>query len=404
MNTALTVVLVHGNATERASLRSAFETMPKVQILGERSDLRAGIAMAHQARPSILVLELSAPVEDGLAAASSYKLDHPEVSIFFSTDVLDPETLLRAMRAGATEVLRRPLDRGSLGQAVERVAALTARAKGGGTVRKVFTVFASKGGQGVSTIATNIALGVRHVMRREVALMDCDYQSGDVAFMLGLNPRRSLGDVIAAPTIDATVLQDALAKHESGVFVLAQPEQLDRVDGLSANQVGRVLEILSSTFDTVVVDAPHVINEISLEIFDRTSTILLTVEPSVPSVRAARRSLEIFQKLNFLAIPDRVRLVLNRRTDQGAITAAQLEDTLGLPVFASISNDYSTVSEAINMGKPLCGGAVPNGKAGRDLAGLARLLVPSEGNDKPVGAEEAGAGKRSTGSRFFRKG
>lgn len=403
MNAPLTVVLVHRNANERAALRSAFEALPKIQVLGERGDLRAGIAMAHQARPGILVLELSAPVDDTLAAAATYKMDHPEVAIFFSTDQLDPDTLLRSMRAGASEILRRPLDRGALGQAVERIAALTARAKGGGAMRKVFTVFASKGGQGVSTIATNIALGIRHSTRREVALMDCDYQSGDVAFMLGLNPRRSLGDVIAAPSIDATVLQDALAKHESGVFVLAQPEQLDHVDGLSGNQVGNVLEILGSTFDVVVVDTPHVINEISLEIFDRSSTILLTVEPSVPSVRAARRSLEIFQKLNYLAIPDRVRLVLNRRTDQGAITVAQLEDTLGLPVFACVSNDYSTVSEAINMGKPLCGGAVPEGRAGRDLAALARLLLPSEDSGKSTSTEDA-VPRRAGGSRLFRRG
>jgi pilus assembly protein CpaE len=152
-----------------------------------------------------------------------------------------------------------------------------------------------------------------------------------------------------------------------------------------------------------VVDAPHVINEITLEIFDRSSTILLMVEPSVPSVRAARRSLEIFQKLNYLTIPDRVRLVLNRRTDQESITAAQLEDTLGLPVFASISNDYATVSQAINMGKPLCGGAVPEGRAGRDLANLARLLVPTEESAQSAPTEDAPA-RRFSGPRFFRRG
>ena len=85
------------------------------------------------------------------------------MAIFLYSDLLDPDTLLRAMRAGVSEVLRRPLDRGAVGQAVERVAALSARSKGGGVVRHVFTVFASKGGQGVSTIATNIALGIRHV-------------------------------------------------------------------------------------------------------------------------------------------------------------------------------------------------------------------------------------------------
>ena len=403
MATPITVVLVHRNDLERAALKTALEALPGVQLSGERTDLRAGLALAHQTRPTILVLELAVPVDDTLGAVAQYKLDHPEVAIFLSSELLDPDTLLRAMRAGVSEVLRRPLDRGAVGQAVERVAALSARAKGGGSVRRVFTVFASKGGQGVSTIASNVALGIRHHARREVALVDCDYQSGDVAFMLGLTPKRSLGDVIAAPRIEATTLQDALVKHESGVFVLAQPEQLDRVEGLTANQVGSVLEILGSTFDVVVVDAPHVINEITLEIFDRSSTILLAIEPSVPSVRAAGRALEIFQKLNYLTIPDRVRVVLNRRTDPEAITVAQLESTLGLPVFASITNDYAAVSEAINLGKPLCGGAVPEGRAGRDLANLSRLLVPTEDSAQSAPTVDAPA-RRSGGSRFFRRG
>src|SRR6185369_13108800 len=129
----------------------------------------------------------------------------------------------------------------------------------------------------------------------------------------------SMGDLVAAPKIDSALVQEAITRHESGIFVLPQPEQLDRVDGITAEQLGTVLEILSSINDYVVVDAPHVFNDLTLEIFDRSSTILLVCEPSIPSVRAARRTLEIFHKLNFMVSSDRVRLIINRRTDQGAI-------------------------------------------------------------------------------------
>jgi Flp pilus assembly CpaE family ATPase len=98
-----------------------------------------------------------------------------------------------------------------------------------------------------------------------------------------------------------------------------------------------------------------------------------------------------------------VRLVLIRRTVQESISAAQLEDTLGLPVFASIANDYAIVSQAINMGKPLCGGPVPEGRAGRDLSALARRLVPSDPSANPAPTEEVKS-RRAGGSRFFRRG
>jgi pilus assembly protein CpaE len=399
MNSTPTIVLVHRDDYERGQLRTALESLP-IQIAGERSELRSGLALAHQVRPSILIMELGQPVDESLFAASQFKNEHPECAIFLVTEVFDPETLLRALRAGAQEVLRRPLDRGALREAVERVTRQQAKKSGATGSRGVITVFSNKGGSGVSTIATNLAISLKRMTGREVALADLDVHSGDAAFMLGLSPTRSLGDVLAAAKIDSASVHDAIIKHDSGLHVLSQPELLDQVDGITAAHVTSVLDILASTYDLVVVDAPHVFNDLTLEIFDRSSTILLVCEPSIPSVRAARRSLEIFHKLNFMVANDRVRLVVNRRSDHSAIALPQIEETLGLGLFGSVTNDYAAVSMAINVGKPLCGGH-GDSRAGRDITALARKLVPSENIEEPV---EASPAKRPARMRFFGKG
>lgn len=384
MNSTLPVVLVHRDDYERGQLRSALEVLPGVQVAGERTDLRSGLALARQVRPVILVLELAQPVEDTLNAASQYKLDHPDCAIILASDVFDSDTLLRALRAGAQEVLRRPLDRAALREAVERVARQHARKIGGAAAaRGVITVFSNKGGSGVSTLASNLAVCLKRHTQREVLLADFDYQSGDVAFMLGITPTRSLADILSAAKVDSVSVQGALIKHESGLFVLSQPDHLDRVDALTSEQAAEVLDIASSMFDFVVVDAPHIFNDITLEVFDRSSSILVVVEPSIPSVRAARRSIDIFQKLNFMVSQDRVRLIVNRCTDASAISLQQIEETLGLSVFGTIGNDYAAVSTAINVGRPLCGDGAES-RAGRDITALARKLVPAE-----VAIEEA---------------
>ena len=148
--------------------------------------------------------------------------------------------------------------------------------------------------------------------------------------------------------------------------MLPQPEQLDRAERLEPGTVGGVLETLSAMFDYVVVDAPHGFSDTALEIFDRSSTILLVTELSIPSARAARRALEVFQRLNYLVTPDRVRPIVNRFVENGAVSLAQFEETLGLSIAARIANDYAAVSKAINLGRPLFMDAAES-RATRDL-------------------------------------
>ena len=399
MATVIRAVLVHRDGTERAGLRAALEALPGVEIAGERPDLRSGIALARQSEPDILLLELAQPVEETLSAAAQFRLDKPDCAIFVVTENLDPDTLLRAMRAGASEVLRRPLDRSTLSRAVERVSALVARRSGATSGRGVITVFSSKGGAGVSTIAANLALCLQRQNKRELVLADLDDQSGDAAFMLGLDPTHSMADVLSATRIDSASVQAALTRHESGLCVLAQPERLDQGTA-SADQAGTVVEILSSMFETVVIDAPHAFDDRTIEIFDRSTVLLFVVEPSLPSVRAARRSLDILHRLNFLAAPDRVRLLVNRRTDTSSITLAQLEDALRLKAFGTISNDYAAVSQAINLGRPLCLGSAAS-IAAKDIIAISRKLAPGAATVEEPGEAP---GRKPTRLRLFGMG
>jgi len=94
--------------------------------------------------------------------------------------------------------------------------------------------------------------------------------------------------------------------------------------------------------------------------------------------------------------------VVNRCSDTSAITVPQLEETLGVPVFGTITNDYAAVSTAINVGKPLCGGH-DDSRAGRDIVALAKKLVPSEVVEEPTETVPV-ASKRPGMLRFFGRG
>jgi pilus assembly protein CpaE len=113
-------------------------------------------------------------------------------------------------------------------------------------------------------------------------------------------------------------------------------------------------------------------------VLDRSSTILLLVELSIPSIRAARRALEVFDRLHFTDIQDRVKVVVNRYSGaRGFITLDQLFEALQVRAFHSIQNDYRRVFGSVNAGRSLCQ-EDPDAPSAKDILSLAAKLVGRE--------------------------
>ena len=377
---ALTALLILEDEANLRATRSALDGLPGVKVLGERTDLRNGLLLARQLRPRIVLLDLPAAYEDALTAAGNFKLDAPESALFLLSNSLDPQLLLRAIRAGAQEVLKKPLDRGLLQEAIERVSRSgAARSAGGTQARSILTVFSNKGGMGVTTVAANLAVAMKTQYELgSVVLADFDQASGDAANVLGMKADRSVSDLVRAQRLDSAALHMNLLRHVSGISVLAQPDELSQMEMLAPAQVGEILDSLSASFEAVVVDAPHTFDEVSLEIFDRSSTILVMLELSIPSIRAARRALDVFDRLHYTSVPGRIQVVVNRYSGgREFITLAQLEETLQVRPFATIENDYRRVFASVNSGRPLCLDD-PDSAAARDLSALAGKLLNRE--------------------------
>ena len=376
---AVSVLLILEDEANRRSTRAALEGLPGVEVVGERTELRSGLLLAQQLRPRIVLIDLPESYEDALTAAGSFKMDSPDIALFLLSNSLDPQVLLRAIRAGAQEVLKKPLDRVLLQEAVERVSRSgAARSAGETRARSIISVFGPKGGVGTSTIAANLAVSLKAQFDVSTALADFDHASGDAAHLHGLKADRSIADLVRAPRIDSPTVHMNLLHHRSGTSVLAQPEDLNKLEIVSPAQAGGTLDALSSSFEVVVIDAPHSFDEVSLELFDRSTSILIVLELSVPGIRAARRAMEVFDRLHYMAVPDRVKLVVNRYSrNRGLISLDQLYDALQMRAYHTIENDYQRVFTSVNAGRPLCLDD-PESAAARDRTALASKLLNRE--------------------------
>jgi Flp pilus assembly CpaE family ATPase len=79
--------------------------------------------------------------------------------------------------------------------------------------------------------------------------------------------------------------------------------------------------------------------------------IYVVANPDVPSIRNTQRLVDRICQLG--AERERVRVLLNRTSEQHVIAPKQIETALGQAVHQAFSSDYGTVSAALNSGVPL---------------------------------------------------
>ena len=103
MPSKFTAVVIDTDDGSRSSLITQLRTMPGVSVEKDAGDLQLGMKLARQVRPSLLVIEAK-PLDEALAAAERFHLDFPATSIFILSSDTQPNTILRAMRAGAQGV------------------------------------------------------------------------------------------------------------------------------------------------------------------------------------------------------------------------------------------------------------------------------------------------------------
>jgi pilus assembly protein CpaE len=307
----------------------------------------------------------------------------PSAQLFALSRDDSTENIVKAMRAGAGEFLSLPLDPPQVLKALIKVITLRRLAVPRGAEGKIWTVYSPKGGSGVTTVAANLAVELTS-MGKSVCLVDLDFQAGDLALFLNLNPSYTMLDIaLNFRRLDSVFLQGTLTRHPSGLFLLAAPPHNSSDGGsIPVDQVGTVLELLKSTYDVVIVDTARNLADETLAALQSANRILLLMELTLPFLRGYRRTMEL---LDSLTVPrDRVDTIISK--NNGARAAIPLEEakkTLGVAVTHMIPRDDETALAALNKGLPLRE-VKANSPLRKSVVQLAETLLapaPAEGTE-----------------------
>jgi pilus assembly protein CpaE len=243
---------------------------------------------------------------------------------------------------------------------------------------------------GATSIATNLA-GSLHRQGRRTVLVDLDLEMGDVTSFLDLQGSYGIADVLSnIRRLDRNLLETSLPRHRSGVWVVSQSEKVEEADRVDPAGVTALLRFLRQHFDNVVVDGLRSFGDLPLAALDASDRVLLVVTQEVPAVRSAQRCAEIFRKLGYDG--QRLTLVVNRYLRGSPITKEVVEETVGLPVGATIANDFQTLTRSINQGV-LLGDVAPRAALAKDIDAIATTMA----------ATVVRAGARASSGSFLKK-
>jgi pilus assembly protein CpaE len=318
--------------------------------IGILEEARTGAAGTE---PDLALIDLRGDAAGGLAAIERLRAAHPTTAIFAIAGTTDPELILQAMRAGANEFFTWPPQQDGFYGALRRTAARRETAQAAARQPSATLVFfGAKGGSGTTTVAVNCAVELARLTKRGTIIVDLKSCLGEVALFLGVRPRFTLLDAIEnLHRLDRDFLRELVARHKSGLEILAGSEQFDRPGAGDSGAIEELFRVLAKTHDYIVVDAGNAINSCTLAALYAADTIFLVTNPDVPSVRNAQRLVDRVRQVG--AGGERVRILLNRASEPFLIAPKQIETALGYSIHHTFTSDYKTVSAALNSGVPL---------------------------------------------------
>ena len=236
-------VFVTGACEGLPKLQEALENHREIDLVGAADQPRDGAgaltgghlgAVLHATRGSTL------PADD-LATIREYT----RAPIILVASVESSSLLEEALEADVADVLLLPQLTENVVFAIRKVAHSGRRSKAAGSRKgRVVTVFSPKGGTGKTVTATNLAASVAKQHGKRTLLLDLDLQFGDAAIMLGMEPEKTIHDLVwprasSTPRSSrATRRGTCRARHPRGAGAPGGRRARDRGEARSAARGG----------------------------------------------------------------------------------------------------------------------------------------------------------------------
>jgi pilus assembly protein CpaE len=365
-------IFVTGSCEGLNELTEALTHHPEMNLVGRSQSVREGAgalagghlqAVMHATRSSEL------PADD-LAAIREYT--RAPIVLLASGEA--SALLDAALDADVADVLLLPQLPENVVFSI-RKACHNGKSSHGSELGRILTVFSPKGGTGKTVMSSNLATAFAKHGAKRTLLLDLDLQFGDAAIMLGIEPDKTIYDLVVAPgELDPEKLAGYTTRHSSGVDVLPAPIRPEDAELVTEAKISRLLEVAKESYEMIVVDTSPFFHGPMLATLDSTDELLLVCGLDVPTIKNVRLSLQTLELLSFPT--ERIRIILNRANSNVGMKRGEVEAALEQRVRYEIPSDRA-VPLAVNRGNPAVV-SDPKADFSRAVREMAKSLQPAE--------------------------
>ena len=366
------------NPSVKAKLEEIIQATEGLQVLGSRDPSQADLVIVELGRDMDRALQfVQAEIEQG----ASHEL-------FVTCENIDRAVVAKAIRVGAKEYLAQPLDESEVKLALERCIKRRKdyKEKLPAKFGQVVHVIGSKGGVGTTTIAVNLAASLAEATDLvSVALVDMNTVFGEIPLFMDIKPEHHWGEVAKSiHRLDSSFLMNVLVKHDSGVYVLPAPGQLDSNEAATGEVITQFLGFMTKVFDFVVIDGGNPLGDPSLSALRVADQVFIVCSQCLPGLANTKQLMRSFQKIGYPE-RDRIKVIVNRYVANSCIPAKSVEEAIGQEVFWTVPDDSDSTMAAMNEGKVLSQVA-RRSSANKAIRRLAASLA-GEAEGEPVKAK-----------------
>lgn len=329
---------------------SEFDNLETIDDFNNYSDIFN--ILASSKGKSLLIVDLSTNKIKNLDFILRVTKECKNCKVLALSDNPSVELIIEVMRAGAKEFVPVPIIKNEFFEAIKKlVTEMNEPVKKNKC--KIISVFSNKGGIGKTSLATNLALELAKITKENIALIDLNFQMGDITTFLDLKPSFNISYMLEnLDKINETFLLSTLERYKStSLYVLADPPYFKQADNIQPRQITRLFDTLKETFSYIIVDAEASFDGKNIAALDNSDLIMLVTVANLPALRNTQRCLELFEKLGY--DKEKIKIVVNRYMENDEIKEVDIEKVLSKDIYWKIPNNYFAIMSAINKGIPV---------------------------------------------------